>query len=617
MALYYGTTGSDAYGGTAGADRIFGAPQGQTTPEYGDDTLSGAGGNDAISGSFGDNRLFGGDGDDGLSAGDGDDYMSGDAGADTIQAARGNDTIFGGNDNDTVYAFAGDGNDFIDGGAGLDTLDLSSGNFLNGVSIRLSTTAAQNTIGAGTDTIRGFETIIGSAFDDHLVGNGLANLLTGGSNGADTLEGGGGDDTLIGSTEPYNFGDTASYSGAERGVTVSLELQNRSQDTRGAGADWLQSIENLTGSAYRDLLTGDGGRNVLQGGGGYDTLVGVGGDDTYVLDGVADPNRADPPLPPSSASLALAFLSYDSVVEQDGGGVDTVLVSRTSRTSYTLAANVENGTIATPEAFALTGNALANILTGNGNNDTLNGGVGDDTLTGGLGDDTYLVDRVGDRVVETIDFGLGGIDTVVASLSWTLGDQVEKLTLSGRAVSGVGNGLANTITGNEGDNRLFGNAGADTLFGMAGNDSLSGGDGADALSGGIGDDTLLGGADADRISGSTGADQIFGQAGADRFVYLDVGDSSFAVVGRDVLRDFKRVEGDRIDLAGIDANANLSGDQAFEYIGAREFSAAGQLRWKAFDGFSLIYGDVDGDGTPDFCIRADGVTGFATADFFL
>jgi len=151
--------------------------------------------------------------------------------------------------------------------------------------------------------------------------------------------------------------------------------------------------------------------------------------------------------------------------------------------------------------LTLTGDAANNSLVGGLGNDTLNGGGGTDTLSGGAGDDTYD-DASADTVIEAAG---AGIDTVVSRQTYTLGENVENLVLTGTGgLSGTGNILNNAITGNAGANRLTGGAG---------NDSLSGEGSGDVLLGGVGDDTLSGG------------------TGVDRFVFEKGG-------GRDVITDF-------------------------------------------------------------------------------
>ena len=101
-------------------------------------------------------------------------------------------------------------------------------------------------------------------------------------------------------------------------------------------------------------------------------------------------------------------------------------------------------------------------------------------FTGGAGNDIFLVDNVGDTVVEAAG---GGTDTVKSSVSFTLGANVENLTLTGTsALNGTGNAL---------DNVLIGNAGANTLAGDAGNDRFDGKAGDDLLIGGTGNDTYV------------------------------------------------------------------------------------------------------------------------------
>ncbi|MFA6413632.1 MAG: calcium-binding protein, partial [Syntrophales bacterium] len=125
-------------------------------------------------------------------------------------------------------------------------------------------------------------------------------------------------------------------------------------------------------------------------------------------------------------------------------------------------------------------------LYGGEGNDTLIGGGGADAMIGGMGNDTYYVDNEGDLVVEAAN---EGADTVRSSVTYTLGDNVENMVLTGTDdISGTGNVL---------DNKIYGNTGANVLSGAGGNDYISASDKNDTLYGGEGNDTLIGGTGSD------------------------------------------------------------------------------------------------------------------------
>ncbi|HEY9728417.1 MAG TPA: calcium-binding protein [Chroococcales cyanobacterium] len=222
------------------------------------------------------------------------------------------------------------------------------------------------------------------------------------------------------------------------------------------------SKDKIFGNDGNDSLLGGQGNDIFYGGAGNDTLEGGSGSDIYIID-----SRRD-------TIIEIAFANRDTVG---------------SFISYTLDANLENLTLAGFRAINGTGNTLSNRIKGNSGNNILNGldgndilegGAGIDTLIGGTGDDTYIVDSTSDTIVENFS---AGTDTVQSSIKYTLGTNLEKLTLTGSgAINGTGNTLGNQITGNRGNN---------ILNGLDGNDILEGGAGIDTLIGGTGNDTYI------------------------------------------------------------------------------------------------------------------------------
>jgi len=158
------------------------------------------------------------------------------------------------------------------------------------------------------------------------------------------------------------------------------------------------------------------------------------------------------------------------------------------------------------------------ILGGSGN-DWIDGGTGADYMNGGLGNDTYIVDSIGDVIVDA-----GGTDTVYSMIDYTLATGLENLYLTGDAFRGWGNEAANSIyasangsdiKGFGGNDRLYGGSSADTIDGGDGDDRIEGGGGNDVLSGGNGIDDIKGGDGNDLIRGDAGNDTLRGEAGND------------------------------------------------------------------------------------------------------
>lgn len=280
----------------------------------------------------------------------------------------------------------------------------------------------------------------------------------------------------------------------------------------------------------------------------------------------------------------------------------------------------------------------------NGGNDTFDGrrGTVDGTIFGGTGDDTF---RISDDEIVLSEAAGEGTDTVISSVSHTLGAEFEILRLAGTGNTlGTGNDVANVIDGNGGDNRLTGQGGADTLTGAGGDDTLDGGKdgdqvyggggsdvllgrgGADLLAGGTeedrllgggGNDTLQGGDEDDVLAGGAGRDRLEGGSGADRFEFLSPADSTPGSAQRDLILDFAAGE-DVIDLSAIDARPGTAGNQAFAFLGTGAFTGAeGQLRIAVSGTNAILQADLDGNGTADTEIQVNGVTAIALADLVL
>lgn len=262
----------------------------------------------------------------------------------------------------------------------------------------------------------------------------------------------------------------------------------------------------------------------------------------------------------------------------------------------------------------LHGLAGNDTLDGDAGNDTHDGGPGADIMTGGTGDDIYLVDDVGDSVIENTG---EGSDEIQTEISLSLPANVENLTLLGSAsLSGTGNSLNNTIVGNSGNNALDGGAGEDNLQGGAGDDdytvdnvndtvieaaaagndtviasvsytitdvdvenlTLSGSGNIDAtgnsadnvLIGNSGDNNLGGLAGADTIYGGNGADSLDGGAGADS-LYGNDGDDIFIADDTDLKID----GGNDSDTLRVLADFTASIAQQVENIESINLESAG------------------------------------------
>ncbi|MDH4234409.1 MAG: hypothetical protein OEV15_04660, partial [Gallionella sp.] len=437
--------------------------------EYGGSTINGTGNalDNVIVGNAGNNTLNGGAGADTMIGGAGDDTYHVDDLNDVITelAGEGNDTVkstisytlsMGGNienlillgtgqidgtGNELDNIIKGNANDnVLDGGAGNDWVYYNAAQ--GGVNVDLSLSIAQDTGSAGWDTLLNFEYLLGSQYNDTLIGDASANLLHGNS-GADTLIGGLGNDTYF----VDNIGDTVIETSG-----LASEIDTVKSSINYSLAE-VANVENLTltgtaaidgtGNTLDNLIIGNASDNILDGGGGNDTLSGGKGNDTYIVNNTGI-----------------------TVIEYAGNGSDTVQ----SSISYVLSANVENLTLTGVAAIDGTGNTLDNMLYGNAAANILVAGAGNDLLDGGSGNDILKGDA-GNDVLE----GGDGNDT----LSDTAGN--------------------NLFNGGAGIDTLTGSSGNELFIGGVGNDTITTGTGADiiAFNKGDGQDTLVASAAAD------------------------------------------------------------------------------------------------------------------------
>ncbi|MEH2113142.1 calcium-binding protein [Nostoc sp.] len=549
-----GTAGNDILNGGAGDDLIFGGA--------GYDTLNGGDGNDRISDT--DGIADGGAGTDTLVAdysqfsnGAGvdigyqgqnsifsrftgnsllnfsnierfeitgtqyADVLRGTAGNDIFNGGAGDDLIFGGAGYDTLNG--GDGNDrisdtdgIVDGGAGTDTLVADYSQLNNGAGIEVAYLGQNSIFSRFTgnpvlsySNVERFE-ITGTQYTDVLRGTAGNDILNGGagddvligSAGYDTLNGGDGTDTLVADYSQLNngagievayLGQNAIFSRLNGNPVLNYSNIERFEITGTQYADVLR------GTAGNDILNGGAGDDLIFGGAGYDTLNGGDGNDRITdTDGIVDGGAgtdtlvADYSQLNNGAGIEVAYLGQNSIFSRYTG--NPVL-------SYS---NVER--------FEITGTQYTDVLRGTAGNDILNGGAGDDLIFGGAGYDTLNGGDGNDRITDTdgIVDGGAGTDTLVADYSQ------------------LNNG-AGVDVGFNGQNAIFSRVNTATLLSYSNIERFE----------------LTGSQYADVLRGTAGNDILNRGAGADQFVF----NSKFE--GLDIIKDFSRVEGDKIQISKI------------------------------------------------------------------
>ncbi|MGV3550791.1 M10 family metallopeptidase C-terminal domain-containing protein [Rhizobium sp.] len=240
--------------------------------------------------------------------------------------------------------------------------------------------------------------------------------------------------------------------------------------------------------------------------------------------------------------------------------------------------------------------------------------VNENAKAGTVVGELSATDADGDAVTWSLDGGDGKFELVTKG-------GVTRLVVDGKLDYETQNSYTVTLTASDGENETsqeFTIAINDMLEQVADtrkNDKLVGSEFGDRLVGKDGNDKLRGLDGEDILIGGKGADKLVGGNGADTFEFNSATESTKKAY--DTIVDFNFEEGDRIDLASVDANAKKSGNQDFKFIGDEGFSRkAGELQFDIRKGNTFIEGDTNGDGKADFVIRLNGVHE-VTADYFI
>ncbi len=591
----YGGVGDDIIYGGADNDVIYGDLKSESSEDSndtlfgdaGDDIIIGNGGNDTIDAGADNDRVYGNAGDDVVYGGVGNDIIYGDSKSES--AEDGNDTLFGGAGDDIIIGNGGDdlfysdeGNDRLYGGAGVDTIS-----FLNesaGITADLNKEDVIDGTG-GRDTVNDFENVIGTNFDDIIVGTISSNSLDG-MDGADVLYGHFGEDFITGGNgHDLIYGDLKSATAADAADTLhggageDIIIGNGGDDIIDAGID----NDRVYGGAGNDFIEGgdghdliygdaknaqgDDGNDTINGGDGDDEIYGGAGADT-IYGGVGD----DRILGEDGDDKIIFSLGADII--DAGAGVDAIDVSTATvgvavdlTGFYVLDDNGERSSIENFEniigsAFddRINGDAGDNLIAagngadiiyggfgkdiihgesgndviygdtssaGGGDVDTLYGGDGDDALFAGDGDDWLIGGEGADKL-----YGGAGVDTV--DYSAETADVIVDMAGKSITYTDTGKDILNSIeniiaTGF--DDRLIGNEETNVFYGGAGNDRLFGWTGADTLYGEDGDDIIYG--DWKTVDVNDGDDVIYGGAGDDFILGIGGTDTLYGEDGND------------------------------------------------------------------------------------
>ena len=624
-----GSNAGDTLTGAAGAGSVLrGLGGNDTLNALGATQLNGDDGNDTLNGGAFDDVLIGGSGADTINGGGGTDLASyvtsgagvsvslagggagGDAGGDiynSIENVAGStfaDTIIGDGNVNYLLGLAGNdtlegggGDDLLEGGAGADTIRGGAGfdfAVYSGslVAVSVSLVGGPEAGDATGDTFDSIEGVLGSAFDDTIVGDANAN----------TIQAGAGNDVI-------RTGDGA------------------------------------------DLIAGNAGNDTIYGGLGTDIMLGEAGADTFVFETVAESQATlqvvsdiIDDFQTGIDKIDISGFSPTSVSFGTDGVYNTVIATSASGTFTVRVRGAVNSSdiITTATGSAITGGAGADSLIGTGGGDTLIGGGGGDTLTGGGGADTFRYTATSDSTAANQDVITDfqtGIDRIDLSA-------INPTSVSMARLAGGGTVVYAETPG--GAFQLFAAGanlqGSDFLYNGGFGVFMIGSSGADTMVGTLRPDPIVGFAGDDILTGGAGGDAISGGAGRDIFVYLTGSDSGLGNL--DNLYDFETGI-DLIDLRALNtvSISVVRGEDGSSFVFAESFAGSflTSAAYRAIQGTDFLYNNshvifllgsnvgetliggsladpIVGNGGNDILIGgtgADAISGGAGADLFV
>ncbi len=613
-----------------------------------------------------------------------------------IQLLGANNLNATGNGMDNLF-YLNPGNNIISGLTGIDTVSYELltdfPTALIGVQVSLAITTAQNTGGSGTDTLSGIENLTGSKYNDKLYGNTGDNKLDG-KQGSDYLFGGDGNDTYVVDGGDIVEETNSALSGNDTvlsSVDYRLPLNVENLTLTGTAAI------NATGNDLPNTLTGNDLANVLDGGAGADDLLGGKGDDIYIVAADNDtifekPNEGTDSVYAEGISYSLAnlndveklYLLGSNDINGMGNALGNIIyanpgnnilnggVNSSATSSDTV--SYEFGTINQGVTIDLN-ITTPQLLRGSGS-DTL---IGFDNVIGSSYNDIFTASPKSNIInglsgIDRVSYAnaTGGIKAVLAATTTA----TDNGTISGKDLLlnieiFAGSNFDDTVVLSTASNSVYGGSGSDTVsyethlrgvnidlgittkqapngsgydtlvnvenvIGTKFNDKLIGNADANVLTGSDGNDELIGLAGADVLNGGSGLDTLKGGLDADIFMFTAITDSSdvgTSAKGVDVITDFQRAEGDRINLRALLADT-ITLEKTFSFLGNDPLkpltggaAGVGQLRYDVVDGNAVIIGDTSSTTGAvsstnvalyyDFKIIVQGVTTLDASDFFL